>query len=230
MSKNTQVIFLAAALSQFSVAFLNSAHAEGEKKPEQVPAAVAPSSPTSPALKETPPAAQAAPAAPATKAEALAVDKLAPLFKLKNQDGKEFDLADRKGKGWTVLYFYPKADSPGCTAQACAFRDTIKRINARNATLVGVSADTIASQKEFHSKHNLIFDLLSDADLKVIDTYGIKQPIIGIAKRWTFIIDPELKIRSIEPNVDPAFDAEWTAETLDELQNPPKAGSEEDPK
>ncbi len=154
----------------------------------------------------------------------------APLFKLKNQDGKEFDLASRKGKGWTVLYFYPKADSPGCTEQACAFRDTIKRITAKNAELVGISADEQTTQKAFHEKHKLIFDLLSDADLKVIDTYGIKMPILGMAKRWTFILDPDLKVRSVEPNVDPAFDADWTAETLAELQNPPKAGSEEDAK
>lgn len=154
----------------------------------------------------------------------------APTFKLKNQDGKDFDLASRKGKGWTVLYFYPKADSPGCTEQACAFRDTIKRITARNAELFGISADDQPTQKAFHEKHKLIFDLLSDADLKVIEAYGIKIPVIGISKRWTFILDPELKVRSIEPNVDPAFDAEWTAETLDELQNPPKPGSEEDAK
>jgi peroxiredoxin Q/BCP len=160
----------------------------------------------------------------------VALDQPAPLFKLKNQDGQEFDLAARKDKGWTVLYFYPKADSPGCTAQACAFRDTIKRITARNAQLVGISADEMATQKAFHEKNKLIFDLLSDADLKVIEAYGIKVPIMGIAKRWTFIVDPELKVRSIEPNVDPAFDAEWTAETLDELQNPPKPGTEEDAK
>ncbi len=154
----------------------------------------------------------------------------APVFKLKDQNGKEFDLQARKGKGWTVLYFYPKADSPGCTEQACAFRDTIKRIKAKNAELIGISADDQATQKAFHEKHKLIFDLLSDADLKVIELYGIKMPILGMAKRWTFILDPDLKVRSIEPNVDPAFDADWTAETLSELQNPPKAGSEEDAK
>lgn len=154
----------------------------------------------------------------------------APLFKLKTQDGKDWDLAARKGKGWTVLYFYPKADSPGCTEQACAFRDTIKRITAKNAELVGISADTQETQKSFHAKHKLIFDLLSDADLKVIEAYGIKMPILGMAKRWTFILDSDLKVRSVEPNVDPAFDADWTAETLSELQNPPKQGSEEDAK
>ncbi len=160
----------------------------------------------------------------------IEVDKPAPDFTLKTQDGKDFKLADRKGKGWTVLYFYPKADSPGCTAQACAFRDTIKRIQQKNAMLIGISADPQATQKEFHKKHDLNFDLLSDADLKVIDQFGVKAPLVGLAKRWTFILDPNLVVKSIEPNVDPAFDAEWTAETIDELQNPPKPGSEEDAK
>ena len=138
----------------------------------------------------------------------------APVFKLKDQNGKEFDLQSRKGKGWTVLYFYPKADSPGCTEQACAFRDTIKRIKAKNAELIGISADDQATQKAFHEKHKLIFDLLSDADLKVIEAYGIKMPILGMAKRWTFIVDPDLKVRSIEPNVDPAFDADGRGRPL----------------
>ena len=160
----------------------------------------------------------------------VALDKPAPTFSLKDQDGKDFDLAARKGKGWTVLYFYPKADSPGCTTQACAFRDTIKRIQEKNAILVGISADDQAKQKDFHKKHDLNFSLLSDPDLKVIELYGVKAPIVGLAKRWTFIVDPDLVVRSVEPNVDPAFDAEWTAETIDELQNPPKPGSEEDAK
>jgi peroxiredoxin Q/BCP len=151
----------------------------------------------------------------------IGLDKPAPMFTLKNQDGVDFNLADRKGKGWTVLFFYPKAHSPGCTTQVCAFRDTIKRIQEKNATLIGISADDQKTIKEFHAKHNLNFDLVTDADLKVIDDYGIKVPMVGVAKRWTFILDPQLVVRSIEPNVDPALDSEWTAEILDELQNPP---------
>lgn len=156
--------------------------------------------------------------------------KAAPELKLNDQDSKAFTLADRKGKGWTVVYFYPKADSPGCTTQACAFRDTIEKIKAKNALLVGVSTDSQVTQKAFHLKHQLNFDLLSDADTVVSEAWGIKVPLLGIAKRWTFIIDPELIVRSVEPNVDPAFDAKWTVDALDELQNPPKPGSEEDPK
>jgi thioredoxin-dependent peroxiredoxin len=155
----------------------------------------------------------------------VAVDTPAPLFTLKNQNGADFNLADRKGKGWTVLFFYPKAHSPGCTTQVCAFRDTIKRIQAKNAELIGVSADDSKTIKEFHDKHQLNFDLVADTESKVIDQYGIKVPMVGIAKRWTFILDPQLVVRSIEPNVDPALDSEWTAEILDELQNPTPAAA-----
>lgn len=154
----------------------------------------------------------------------------APALKLNDQDNKPFDLSERKGKGWTVVYFYPKADSPGCTTQACAFRDTIEKIKTKDALLVGVSTDDQKTQKEFHSKHKLNFDLLSDAETEVSSAWGIKVPLLGIAKRWTFIIDKDLMVRSVEPNVDPAFDAKWTVDTLEELQNPPKPGSEEDAK
>jgi peroxiredoxin Q/BCP len=145
------------------------------------------------------------------------MNQTAPNIELPNQDGKVFKLSDRKGK-WTVIFFYPKAGSPGCTEQACAFRDSIKKIEARNAILVGISADKQESQKEFHKKHNLSFDLLSDPDGKVLSAYGVRLPLIGVARRTTFIVDPEMKIRSIAKDVDPAFDAEWSAETLDELQ------------
>jgi peroxiredoxin Q/BCP len=147
----------------------------------------------------------------------LAINQDAPNIELTNQDGKVFKLTDRKGK-WTVVYFYPKAGSPGCTEQACAFRDAIRKIEARNAILVGISSDSQQSQKEFHSTQRLTFDLLSDTKGDVLSAYGVKIPLIGVARRTTFIIDPELKIRSIAKDVDPAFDAEWSAETLDELQ------------
>ncbi|NDE15878.1 peroxiredoxin [bacterium] len=148
----------------------------------------------------------------------IAVEQTAPDFTLVNQDGKSFKLSDRKGS-WTVVYFYPKADSPGCTEQACAFRDAIKKIESRNAKLVGISTDTQASQKAFHEKHHLTFDLLADSDAKVTSEYGLKVPVLGVARRTTFIVDPQLKVRSIARDVDPAFDAEWSAETLDELQS-----------
>jgi peroxiredoxin Q/BCP len=85
--------------------------------------------------------------------------------------------------------------------------------------LVGISSDTQSTQKEFHAKHRLSFDLLADPKGEALEKYGVKVPVIGVARRTTFIIDPELKVRSIAKDVDPAFDAVWSAETLDELQN-----------
>jgi peroxiredoxin Q/BCP len=164
------------------------------------------------------------------EAGALSVGDEAPRVSSRDQNGAEVQLADVYSRGPTLVYFYPKADSPGCTTQACAFRDTINKIKAKDAVLIGVSTDTKETQKAFHEKHKLNFDLLSDAEGKATSEWGIKVPLMGIAKRWTFIIDKNLIVRSVEPDVDPAFDAKWTADALEELQNPPKEGSEEDVK
>ena len=196
----------------------SAARADDAKKPAAPAPAAAAAAP-----------AAATPASPAKEAGRLEIGDNAPDFMLKNQDGKEFHLADRKGKGWTILYFYPKADSPGCRAQACAFRDTIKIIRAKNAELYGISSNKQEDQAEFHKKRQLNFDLLSDDAGKVLESYNVRRAVVGVAKRWTFILDSQLVIRNIEQDVDPAFDAQWTADTLEELQNPPKPGSEEDP-
>jgi peroxiredoxin Q/BCP len=162
--------------------------------------------------------------APATALAAsnLKVGDQAPAFTLKDQNGKEINLADRKGKGWTVLFFYPKADTPGCTKQACAFRDSIKIIQAKNAEIYGVSVNTVDEQKKFSAKHNINFPLLCDSTAEVAEKYGVKMPVVGIAKRWTFVIDPLLVIRNIDKDVDPAMDAKKTAKLLDTLQTATK--------
>lgn len=147
----------------------------------------------------------------------LKVGDPAPLFQLKTQEGKDFDLSSRKGT-WTVLYFYPKAGTPGCTKQACAFRDKIEKIRAQGADVFGVSADSVEDQAKFHKEHHLNFTLLADADGKVVNLYGSKMPLITMSKRWTFIIDPELKIREIEKDVDPVMDADKVASTLGKLK------------
>jgi len=153
-----------------------------------------------------------------SQAEELAIGSPAPLFTLKNQDGNNFSLADRKGKGWTVLYFYPKAATPGCTKEACAFRDSIQKIKALKAEVYGISSDTVEAQKAFHSEHKLSFDLLADPEMTAIGQFGAKMPLIGLAKRWTFIIDSDLKVRSIEKDVDPLLDAERVAKTLADFE------------
>ena len=151
-------------------------------------------------------------------AEPLKVGQAAPTFELNSQDGKTFNLASRKGQGWTVLYFYPKAGTPGCTTQACAFRDAIEGIRKLNTEVYGISTDEIADLQSFHQKHKLRFDLLSDPDAKVTEAYDVKMPVIKLAKRWTFIVDPDLMIRSIDDDVDPVIDAQKVTATLKQLQ------------
>ena len=141
----------------------------------------------------------------------------APTFKVKNQVGKDFDLSSRKGQ-WTVLYFYPKAGTPGCTKQACAFRDSIKKIRDLGAEVYGISTDTVEDQAKFHKEHHLNFDLLADADAKVTELYGSKMPVVKVSKRWTFIIDPQLKIKNVMKDVDPAMDSERVATEIAKLK------------
>jgi len=154
----------------------------------------------------------------AAHAEPLQVGQTAPSFQLKNQEGNEVKLADRQNQGWTVLYFYPKADTPGCTKQACAFRDSIQLIRDQNAEVYGVSTDEVSSLQAFQQKYKLNFTLLSDPDAEVTEAYGVKMPIVKYAKRWTFIIDPSLVIRKIDNDVDPALDAQRVADSLKQLQ------------
>ena len=151
-------------------------------------------------------------------AEKVSVGQQAPLFTLDAQDGSTLDLASRQGKGWTVLYFYPKAGTPGCTTQACAFRDAIKVIRNENADVFGISTDDVEDLQKFHKEHQLTFTLLSDPDAKVTEAYGVKMPIVTVAKRWTFILDPSLVIRQIDDDVDPAMDAMRVAKELQKLQ------------
>lgn len=147
----------------------------------------------------------------------LKVNDVAPNFKAFNQENVEFDFSSRKGK-WTVLYFYPKAGTPGCTKQACAFRDSITKIRALSAEVYGISSDSVADQASFYKKHHLNFDLLADPDSKVIALFGSKMPLLSMSKRWTFIIDPELKIKDILKDVDPVVDSERVAQVLSQLQ------------
>ena len=141
----------------------------------------------------------------------------APTFKIKNQLGQDFDLSSRKGH-WTVLYFYPKSETPGCTQQACAFRDNIKKVRSAGAELFGVSINSVQDQAGFRERHHLGFDLLADEDGKITDLYGAKMRKHKMANRWTFILDPDLKIRAIDKNEDPVKNADHVVAKLKELQ------------
>src|SRR3954470_14631255 len=132
-------------------------------------------------------------AAAAGSAGPQAGDK-APAFKLADENGKTVSLADFKGKQ-VVLYFYPKDSTPGCTTEACDFRDNLNRIAKTGAVVLGVSADSSESHRKFKEKQGLNFPLLSDPDRKAIEAYGVWQEkslygrkFMGIV-RSTFIID-----------------------------------------
>src|SRR5690606_15918410 len=113
-------------------------------------------------------------------------------------------LEDYAGK-WVVLYFYPKDDTPGCTTEACNFRDDIYEIKALGAEVVGISLDTAESHAHFAEKHGLPFPLLSDADGVVAEKYGCLAERAGFryAQRHTFILDPDGRIAKVYRDVDP---------------------------
>ena len=133
-----------------------------------------------------------------------AVGKPAPAFKLQDQAGKWHTLADYKGK-WVAMYFYPKDDTPGCTTQACGFRDNIFAFNKEGAVILGVSVDDVESHKAFAEKHGLPFTLLADADKSVTKRYGVLRNygVMEVARRDTFIIDPQGRIAKHYESVKP---------------------------
>ena len=137
-------------------------------------------------------------------ADPPSVGQPAPAFKLQDQDGKWHTLADYKGK-WVAVYFYPKDDTPGCTTQACSFRDNIFAFNKEGAVIVGISVDDVASHKKFAEKHGLPFALLADADKAVAKQYGVLKNygVVEFARRDTFLIDPEGRIAKHYESVDP---------------------------
>lgn len=122
-------------------------------------------------------------------------NKRAPLFILYDQHNKQHNLSDYLGK-WILLYFYPKDDTPGCTIEACSFRDNYLQLKKINAIILGISADFSSSHKKFAEKYKLPFPLLADIERKVIQSYGVGgiKNIFGnkvkFIKRESFLIDP----------------------------------------
>jgi len=136
----------------------------------------------------------------------VAVGERAPDFALKSDDGRRYALKDFRGKK-VVLYFYPKDDTPGCTKEACSFRDNLARVTSKGAVVLRVSRDDTASHAKFRDKYDLNFPLLSDDEGKVTDAYGVwkmknlyGREFFGIV-RTTFLIDEEGKISRIWPKV-----------------------------
>ena len=149
----------------------------------------------------------------------------APDFEMFDQYNKPHKLSDYRGK-WVVLYFYPKDDTPGCTTQACGFRDDIFKIRALNAEVVGVSVDNTESHAKFAEKHGLPFPLLSDGDAEVAKEYDSAWSLgpIKVAKRHTFIIDPDGKFAKIYRDVKPEENSNQVIQDLTNLQNNSDSG------
>jgi len=151
----------------------------------------------------------------------ISINNKAPEFTLPDQNGDEVSLKDFHGK-YVVLYFYPRADTPGCTIEACEFRDTYKKMQKSGAVLLGISPDTPKAQKKFQDKFSLPFTLLADADKKVAEAFGVMKEknmygkkVWGVA-RTTFIIGPDGKIQHIFEKVKPEGHAEEVLSYLKE--------------
>ena len=130
-----------------------------------------------------------------------ATGTLAPEFSLADQLGKTRTLAEFRGK-WVVLYFYPKDDTPGCTEEACKFRDDIFAISQMGAQVVGVSLDDSASHAQFAKKYSLPFPLLADPSGAVTRSYGALPQGSRYAERYTFLIDPAGKVAKVYTSVE----------------------------
>ena len=156
---------------------------------------------------------------PAAKADVPAIGTVAPGFSLPDQNGAPRRLAEWRGR-WVVLYFYPRDDTPGCTTEACSFRDDISLITALGAQVVGISVDDTASHKTFAEKHRLPFPLLSDATADVAKQYGALSDwlVMKMAKRYTFIVDPAGRIAKVYLSVDPARHSQEIVADLKLLQ------------
>lgn len=143
----------------------------------------------------------------------LIVGKTAPAWTLPDQVGEIHSLSDYQGS-WVVLYFYPKDDTPGCTKEACLFRDNLPKFKKLKAQIFGVSADSVKKHAKFAEKFELPFTLLADEDKKVVEAYGVwgKKKFMGREYlgifRTSFLIDPKGKIAKIYENVKPEVHAE----------------------
>lgn len=147
----------------------------------------------------------------------------APSFSLEGDDDTTHTLSEFKGD-WLVVYFYPKDDTPGCTVEACGLRDNWSEFATEKISVIGISADSVASHQKFKKKHSLPFLLLSDPEKKVIaayDAWGEKslfgKKFHGI-KRITYIIDPEQKIAKAYPKVSPATHAKTLLKDIQALR------------
>lgn len=153
------------------------------------------------------------------------IGNMAPAFSLVNQDGEKVSLKDFRGEKNVIVYFYPKAMTPGCTVQACGLRDAKRKLSSRDTVALGLSPDPVVRLEKFTAKESLNFDLLSDEDLKAANAYGVwalkknyGREYMGIV-RTTFIVGKDGRLKHIMDKVktkthhDDALD--WIKENLD---------------
>jgi len=152
------------------------------------------------------------------KAGGLQLGDAAPALALQDPQGQTHRLEDYRGR-WLVLYFYPKDDTPGCTSEACAFRDDIFRLQRMGVALLGVSLDDPQSHRAFADKYHLPFPLLSDAGGAVAEDYGALFHLgpLRFARRQTFIIDPTGRLAQIYRDVSPKAHSEQVIADLERL-------------
>ncbi|UCC15794.1 MAG: peroxiredoxin [Gammaproteobacteria bacterium] len=157
-------------------------------------------------------------------ADSPAVGSPAPEFRLQDQNGDWHTLEQYRGQ-WVAVYFYPKDDTPGCTTEACNFRDNIFAFRERNAVILGVSLDDVESHQAFAEKYSLPFSLLSDPEAEVADAYGVvtNLGITKFAKRQSFLIAPDGTVAKHYAKVDPDTHSKEILADLMALQDKPSS-------
>ena len=153
------------------------------------------------------------PAAPTVGTEA-------PAFTLPDQNGKPVSLSEYRGR-WVVLYFYPKDGTPGCTTEACEFRDNVFAFREIGATILGISVDNVESHEQFAARYHLPFTILADSEKNVARQYGVLHRMLGVmelARRETFIVDPQGRVAKHYREVDPGSHSKQVMADLKALQ------------
>jgi len=149
----------------------------------------------------------------------LKVGDAAPDFEGSTADGTRLGLKNFLRRKNVVLYFYPKDDTPGCTKEACSFRDNLQPIRSLGAEIVGVSLDSVESHRKFATKYGLSFPLISDEEKRIATAYGVLKDTKTSTNRVTFLIDTKGKVAKIFPKVDVTKHTEEVVAALKELSN-----------
>jgi thioredoxin-dependent peroxiredoxin len=148
------------------------------------------------------------------RAETLPVGAPAPAITATSQDGTPVDFSKIYAKGITLVYFYPKAETPGCTAQACSLRDSYADLTAKGIQVIGVSRDKVAAQKQFQEKYKLPFTLIADESGDVAKAFGVDLiPVVGLTKRESFLVK-DGKIAWVDTNAKTTGHADEVREAV----------------